>query len=236
MHRLFSIAIIFLTACSTASEPVPIEHAFETAVERARSSDGDGALAALLTALENDPAACQRALLEPAFRSGLRDDDAFRDAIRDAAVRHGISALALAPEDEPGEWIEIEGRVIDEEDAPVAGAVVRIFATDTEGRYHPTIEGERVPRLFGTMVTDDEGRFTCRTVRPGPYPGTRQARHIHMAVDADGKRLTRPHYAVFDDDPLLEEPQNAEQRGEAIRIAMSKEGDRSIGTLILPVR
>ncbi len=213
----------------------PAAEAFGRAVELSRSSHDEAALAALRLALETDPQACQRALLEPAFDSGLRDLPEFRTAVHDAAVRHGVSSLTLVRDDEPGEWIEVEGRLVDSAGTPVPGGVVRLYATAADGRYHPEIEGERLARIFGTLVADVDGRFTFRTVRPGSYPGTRDARHVHVAARAGDLRLAKPQYAVFDDDPLLEEPQNEEQRGEAVRIEMQVVDGQARGTLVLPM-
>ncbi|NNF58721.1 MAG: hypothetical protein HKN04_10820 [Rhodothermaceae bacterium] len=228
-----SMAVLVMSCAAQA--PVAPDEAFERAVERARAPDEDGAMTALRVALEADSSAYQRALLEPAF-SELRDTPAFRDAVHEAAVRHAVSHLTLVPEDEPGEWLAIEGQVIGPAGETVPRAVVRIFATDAEGRYHPEIDGERVPRIFGTVVADAEGRFVFQTVRPGPYPGTRNARHIHISARTADLRLARPGYAVFDDDPLLYEPQSAEQRGEAIRIVMQPADGQMHGTLLLPMR
>lgn len=233
---LLFAACLLGTSCTASTESLPGDP-FARAVALSEAGDDARALDALRTALAADAGACQRALLEPAFHAGLRDRPGFREAVQDAAVEHGVSRLVLVGGDEPGEWIEVEGRTVDAGGEPVAGAVVRLFATDAEGRYHPELEGERTPRIFGTLVSDDEGRFGFRTVRPGPYPGTRNARHVHVAVRAGERRLAAPGYVVFDDDPLLAEPQNAEQRGEALRIRMRTLEDGSAhGTLELPLR
>lgn len=224
-----------LSGCDPAPMSIASEDAYSTATEMSTAGHAERALGALRIALQHDPEAYQRALLDPAFAT-LRDDDDFRDLMHEAAVRHEISDLTLAPDDEPGAWIEIEGRVVDQHDQPVAGAVVRVFGTDEQGRYHPMMDGESTPRIFGTLVSDADGRFVFRTVRPGPYPGTRNARHVHISARKNELRLAAPQYAVFDDDPLLAEPQNAEQRGEAIRIQMNHDGDPARGTIVLPMR
>lgn len=234
--RSLLLLLVLPPACSTP-EPADPSRAWSRALECCRDGDSEGAVAALRVALGTGSASVQSALLEPAFaRNGLRDRPDFRDAIHEGAQVQRVTRLTLAPDDEPGEWIEIEGRTVDAAGRPVPGAVVRLFVTDAEGRYHPTIPGERVPRLFGTLVTDEQGHFGFRTVRPGPYPGTRNARHVHVAASRGALRLAVPHYAVFDDDPLLAEPQNAEQRGEAVRIRMRVEGGRAMGALDLPLR
>lgn len=236
--------LLLVFALSAASEachppaPASTDDPYARAVALAEASDSEGAVAALQAALDADPAAYQRALLDPTFADGLRDRTDFRDAMHGAAVRHRIHRLRLVPKTEPGDTLEIRGRVTAPDGGPAADAVVRVFATDAEGRYHPTLPGEDHPRIFGTLVTDAEGRFTIETVRPGPYPGTRNPRHLHVGVrSGDGRwRLAAPGYVVFSDDPLLFEPQNEEPRGEAIRIAMEPETGGRRGTVVLPLR
>ncbi len=234
----FLLGFGFCIVACNAQHPVEAGIAYEQAIERASASDTDGALAALRVAVEVNDDACQHALLDTHFTGGVRDEPGFRDLIHNAAVQHTISRLTLVPEDEPGEWIVLVGEVVDPTGTPVAGAVVRLFATDAEGRYHPTLPGEDVPRIFGTVVTDSTGQFAIETVRPGPYPGTRNPRHIHVSVRSpDGEmRLAAPGYVVFDDDPLLFEPQNSEPRDEALRIAMETVEDGASGSVVLPLR
>ena len=235
LRSLAALLLLSASACSAPDSP-PATVDFDHAVALCRGGDPTGALAALRTVLDSDPGAPQRALLEATFHDGLRDRPQFREALHEAAVRHEVSTLQLVSREEPGEWMEITGRVVDSEGDPVPGAVVRVFATDAQGRYHPEIEGERTSRIFGTLVSDERGEVHFSTVRPGPYPGTRNARHIHMSVSAGQRRLAYPHYAVFDDDPLLEEPQNSEQRGEALRIRMRAVEGSLTGELMLPLR
>ena len=208
---------------------------FKRAIELCRAKKLDNAMVSLKEALNSDSGNYQRALLEPAFAEGFRDQSEFRRALHQAAVKHRINKLDLVTKDEPGERVRIETRIVDKNGDAVAGAVVLIFATDANGLYHPEIEGEETPRIFGFLVSDKNGELSFTTVRPGPYPGTRNARHIHIAVRAGQLRLAAPGYAVFDDDPLLKEAQNAEARGEAIRIKMGIENGQSVGQLTLPL-
>lgn len=210
----------------------------ELATEQTDSTDIYGVSETLRVAIEQDPGAYQQVLVDSTLTASIRDSEQFRDLMHESAIRHRISTLTLVPDNEPGERILVEGQVIDPSGAPAAEAIVRLFATDAEGLYHPTISGEELPRIFGTVVTDSLGQFSIETVRPGSYPGTQNVRHIHVSVrSADGTmRLAAPGYVVFDDDPLLFEPYNAEPRGEAIRISM-QEGERMpTGTLVLPLR
>lgn len=230
------VAIAALSACSGVDESQLPSDPYARAVLLAEHGEERRALESLRAALEGNSDGYQRALLEPSFQGSLRESQEFRRALHQAAVEHRVSRLQLVPDGEPGEWIEIEGHVVDAAEEPVAGAKVHVFATDAAGRYHPEREGEETPRIFGTLVSDDRGRFSFRTVRPGPYPGTRNPRHIHVQVRAGNRRLAAPGYVVFDDDPLLFEDGNEEPRSEALRITMAEESRNLRGTLVLPVR
>jgi protocatechuate 3,4-dioxygenase beta subunit len=95
---------------------------------------------------------------------------------------------ALDREGEPGERIELAGRVYNEPDCePVSGAVLDIWHANAEGHYY-NLEAAAAPAdyLFrGRVRTDGEGRFRVRTVRPGSYrtgPSSWRPSHIHVKV------------------------------------------------------
>ena len=167
---LCPLLLALVAACSARQEES------ESRPEVILDADGRALLSSLRREMEGDASACQRILLDPVHAGGLRDSREFRSLIEEMVVHHQIHELQLVADEEPGEWIDIEGFVEDAAGKRVAGALVRIFATDAEGLYHPDHEGERIPRIFGSMISDEQGRFRFRTVRPGPYPGTRQAR------------------------------------------------------------
>lgn len=238
MWNLLAMMFVVLSGCSEArQETSPSQRSATGGIQGESSDKADAAVIALRAEFEHDAAAVQKTLLDANF-NGVRDTKAFREAIREAVVQHKISRLILAPPDEPGQWLEIEGQVVDSENNPIPDAVVDAFGTDNQGRYHPTIEGEETPRLFGVLVTNDEGKFWFRTIRPGPYPGTRNAEHFHIWASVPRKHMAVPHYAVLDDDPLLQEPQNAEQRREAVRVQMKDPDQTGVahGTVVLPMR
>ena len=89
-----------------------------------------------------------------------------------------------------GEVIEIMGRVLDRDERPVSGAVVEMWQTDSRGRYnHPghSSSNQLDPNFqyFCRVLTDNQGRFKIKTIRPGVYPG--RPRHIHWKVHPFGK-------------------------------------------------
>ena len=98
----------------------------------------------------------------------------------------------------PGRLAYLQGRVTDREGQRIDGARVEIWQCDHTGVYHhPAAPGE--PDLdfqgFGAMVTDRDGDYHFRTLRPVAY-GSRTP-HIHFRVTADGfDRLTTQLYVA----------------------------------------
>lgn len=101
----------------------------------------------------------------------------------DDAPANPPSASRIAPEEEPGERIEIAGTLRGADGKPVPGAVVYAYQTGADGEYH--MKDER-PRLRGWARTDDAGRFTFLTTMPGGYPGGRAPVHVHVHVWGGG--------------------------------------------------
>ena len=76
---------------------------------------------------------------------------------------------------------------------PVANALLDFWHADEDGKYD-----NRGFRYRGHQLTDAEGRYRLLTIVPAEYPG--RARHIHVKVQAPGRRiLTTQLY--FRDEP-----------------------------------
>ncbi len=90
-----------------------------------------------------------------------------------------------------GQLMHLRVRVVDEDGAPVGGAVVEIWQANAAGRYiHPNDDDHAPPdaNFYGAarLVTDASGCFTLRTVKPGAYPvpasgGWWRPPHIHFS-------------------------------------------------------
>lgn len=125
-----------------------------------------------------------------------------RAGIPRVAPEDAPSKVTLTGEDEPGDPLVVHGTVVGADGEPVAGASVFVYQTGSDGVYGP--EGNRNPRLRGYLRTDDTGRFELRTIKPGSYPGTSVAAHIHIHVTPPGGDETVGEI-VFEGDPLLTE-------------------------------
>ena len=97
-----------------------------------------------------------------------------------------IAGSVVAPEDEEGTHIRIEGRVLDGNGEPVTDAMIEIWQADARGRYaHPADprRSNSTFRGFGRTGTgtDPQHRFWFDTVKPGAID-ERQAPHVNVIV------------------------------------------------------
>lgn len=100
------------------------------------------------------------------------------------------TTVTMVPQNEPGERLSLRGTVFESDGrTPVPGAKLYVYHTDASGRYSAAESGvgdERNPRLQCRLETDHQGRFEILTIFPGPYPGGKTPRHIHIMVTAPG--------------------------------------------------
>jgi len=122
--------------------------------------------------------ATPRASRGPFYPTDLPLDDD-----NDLAQVTGQTALAR------GKISHLSGRLLDLNGRPLQGARIEIWQCDANGRYrHPRDPGQQPidPGFqgFGHSLTNAEGRYRFRTIRPVPYPG--RTPHIHVAVRLPG--------------------------------------------------
>lgn len=84
-----------------------------------------------------------------------------------------------------GEIAELSGRLLDRNGRPLAGTRIEIWQCDANGRYRHPRDPNNSPidpgfQGFGHAVSDQQGRYRFRTIRPVAYPG--RTPHIHVAV------------------------------------------------------
>ncbi len=109
-----------------------------------------------------------------------------------------------------GEVHYIQGMVTDVACAPLAGALVEIWQACESGRYdHDRDSANPAPldpnfQYWGETLTDSEGKFQFKTIKPGSYPadvGWDRPPHIHFKVSKLGyKEIITQMY--FEGEPL----------------------------------
>lgn len=97
-----------------------------------------------------------------------------------------------------GTVAHVTGRLTDVSGRPIANAQVEIWQCDANGVYlHPRSPGKRDGAFqgFGRVMTDADGKYTFRTIKPVPYTG--RTPHIHFAVTTPDRRsLTTQMYVA----------------------------------------
>ncbi|HEX3985853.1 MAG TPA: protocatechuate 3,4-dioxygenase subunit beta [Acidobacteriaceae bacterium] len=128
-------------------------------------------------------------------------------------VRPSDSDLTAQHAREPiGERILVDGRVLDEDGRPVRGALVEVWQANAAGRYRHRVDQHHAPldpnfTGAGRVLTDDDGHYCFRSIKPGAYPWRNHPNawrpaHIHFSLFGSGilSRLVTQMY--FPGDPL----------------------------------
>jgi protocatechuate 3,4-dioxygenase beta subunit len=122
--------------------------------------------------------------------------------------------LNYAKTGEPiGERTIVHGRVLDENGRGVANTLVEVWQANAGGRYrhkNDTYIAPIDPNFggCGRMLTNQDGNYAFRTVKPGAYPfrnhvNSWRPAHIHFSLSGSGfaQRLITQMY--FQGDPLI---------------------------------
>ena len=113
-----------------------------------------------------------------------------------------------------GQVIHLMGRVLTRRGEPVPRAKVEIWQANTHGRYVHPIDTNPAPldpafEGHGIQLTDTEGRFRFKTIKPGAYPTGSgdwiRPPHIHFDVSGPVSRLVTQMY--FEGEPLNDKDQ-----------------------------
>lgn len=119
-----------------------------------------------------------------------RDEDADLTRVRGA---RGIAK---------GEPINVIGRVVDLRGRPVRGVRLDLWQANSVGRYdHPGDRANPAPldpnfQGFARLLTDRDGQFKFRTIKPSAYdtPIGMRTPHIHFDIHGRAERLVTQMY------------------------------------------
>ena len=119
---------------------------------------------------------------------------------------------SILENEDPGPRLLVQGRVVDLEGKPIAGALLDIWQNATNRLYAVQDPNQDPNNLRGKFYTRDDGSFEFRAVKPVPYPipddgpigemlrvsGRHpwRAAHIHVVVSAPGYKTLTTH--IFD--------------------------------------
>ncbi|RDE18960.1 protocatechuate 3,4-dioxygenase [Motiliproteus coralliicola] len=164
------------------------------------------------------------AILTPSASEGpfyptasMRMDDVDNDLVK----------VAGAVEQAGGEIIELHGRLLNRQGLPLADHRVEIWQCDVNGKYLHRGDDRNVVydtgfQGFGHDITDADGHYRFRTIKPTIYPG--RAPHIHVKVLKGRHELLTTQFYIADDphnrrDWLYRRMSRAEAESVSMRFA-----------------
>jgi protocatechuate 3,4-dioxygenase beta subunit len=131
-----------------------------------------------------------------------------------------------------GQLIDVKVSIVDEDGAPLPGAMVEIWHCNAAGKYiHPNDSNDapQDPNFYGAarLVADGTGRVELRTIKPGAYPvpdtdGWWRPPHIHFSVWGRvwlSRLVTQmffPGEPLNERDPILNAVRDPHARGRCI--------------------
>ncbi len=112
-----------------------------------------------------------------------------------------------------GERIIVHGRLVDENAKPIPNSLIEIWQANSSGKYRHNNDNYRAPLDpnfggWGRCITDDNGNYLFKTIKPGAYPWSNggnnwRPAHIHFSIFGSSfiQRLITQMY--FEGDPLI---------------------------------
>jgi protocatechuate 3,4-dioxygenase, beta subunit len=195
---------------------------------------GVGASAAFLGAMWRTPGAFAQELFEtpPLTEGPFYPDKLPLDTDNDLLVLNDSLTPAV------GEITHLSGRILGPNGSPLRNVFVEIWQVDNQGSYlHSQSSGrdgyDKNFQGYGRFLTDAEGRYYFRTIKPVPYPG--RTPHIHYGISKNGKRIFTTQLLVSGEplnekDGVFKEIRNPVAR-EALLADFKKVPDSKIGEL-----
>ena len=119
-------------------------------------------------------------------------------SMRMVDVDNDLVKVAGVVSEAGGEILYLSGRVVGQNGQPLIGGRIEIWQCDVNGKYlHPgddrSISYDGAFQGFGFDITDNDGNYRFRTIKPTRYPG--RTPHIHVKVlDGNRELLTTQFY------------------------------------------
>lgn len=142
-----------------------------------------------------------------------------------------------------GEPLLLQGQVLDKSCMPVAGMLVEIWQTNPYGAWRLPTDADRVSATpvfngAGRTYTDENGRFTFRTLFPGPVKG--QAPRINICAYPPQAPFSTILFFADDGrnaaDPLFKRLKPEAQQQVTLGMQQGQNGFVAQATLVLPVK
>lgn len=134
----------------------------------------------------------------------------------DADVEAGENDLSCGSDGTPamGQLLILRGRILDEDWRPIPKTLVEVWQANAAGKYQHPVDQRDAPidphfPGAGRCVTDDDGGYEFRTIKPGAYPVPSTGNwwrppHIHFSLFGPSYMSRMVTQMYFPGDPLNE--------------------------------
>ncbi|WP_416772788.1 catechol 1,2-dioxygenase [Pseudomonas sp. RHF3.3-3] len=157
-----------------------------------------------------------------------------------APIAEGETRMDDGSEDGQATVMFLEGRVLDLNGAPIAGATVDLWHANTQGNYSYFDQSQSEYNLRRRIITDAEGRYRARSIVPSGYGcnpqgptqeclnqlgrhGQRPA-HVHFFISAPGYRHLTTQINLSGDQYLWDDFAYATRDGLVGEVTFSENG------------
>ena len=157
----------------------------------------------------------------------MRKDDSDNDLVK----------IADQLNEAGGEIIWLKGQVVDKNGKALSGLRVEIWQCDINGVYFHSGdsrsgEHDNAFQGFGHNITDDNGQYQFRTIKPAKYTG--RAPHIHVKVCTEHKELLTTQLYIKNhpdnrNDSIFK--RLTKTQANAVSIVIPDEGEEPIATI-----
>lgn len=119
-----------------------------------------------------------------------------------------LTVIGTRPARAKGQILHLVGQVFNIKGKPVKGVEVEIWQPNAAGRYDHPSDPNPAPldsnfQGYGVAITDADGRYRFKTIKPGGYPVTQgwdRPPHVHFQLTGRADRLVTQMW--FPGDPL----------------------------------
>ena len=120
-------------------------------------------------------------------------------SMRFSDVDNDLIKVSGAVEKAGGEIILLKGKVISQQGKPLAGHRIEIWQCDVNGKYLHSADSRNVAydngfQGFGHDITDKNGNYRFKTIKPSVYPG--RTPHIHVKVLNEERELLTTQFYI----------------------------------------
>lgn len=124
-----------------------------------------------------------------------------RKSMRFPGINNDLVHIDGAKQTAKGDIIRLKGIISDRQGRPLEGLRIEIWQCDVNGKYLHAADQQSVEydpgfQGFGHDITDSNGAYHFRTIKPTAYPG--RTPHIHVKVFKEHHELLTTQFYIKD--------------------------------------